>query len=820
MTELRFALRQLRKSPAFTAVAVLTLAIGIGANTAIFTVVNAVLLKPLPFPQPQQLVAIGARDTRETKPTTGLDSISFPDFFDFRSQNKSFAHLAAYRDRSFALATGAAAQSLHGQRVSPDFFNVLGVQPLIGRGFEPDEEAAGGGPGGYTVVLSHEFWKRHFKGDPAALGSVMTLDGRAHTVVGVMPPGFQFPIETEPFDIYTTFAPEAESAEGEKPNTEQRGNHSLQSVGRLKPGVSVEQAEAEMRTIAAALERQYPETNTNWGVAVVPLRENLIGDVSGALYVLFGAVGCVLLIASANMANLLLARATVRGKEMALRSALGASRGRIVRQLLAESVLLATIGGFVGLLIAAWGTDALVALVPQNIPRIAEIRLDGAVLGFTVLVSLLTGVLFGLAPAFQASRLDLRSALNESGRGTSGSGARHRLRNGLVIAEVALALLLLTGAGLLMQSFARLSRVDPGLQPQRLFTAYINLPDQSYPRPENVTSFFDTLLPRLKGLPGVEGVSTIFPLPLSGSNVTTTFEIEERPVPKGQEAESPARITGPNYFQTMGIPLIRGRYFDETDQRASRPVVIVNQKFAEKFFPGQEAIGKRITPGWTSDSNDPLQREIIGIVGNVKHGSLRREPTPEMYMSAQQLPIGVASLVVRTATPNPGAITSAVRAELARTDPNVPLTRVHVYDDYYIARALARPRFNALLLSIFAGVALLLTAIGIYGVMAYSVAQRRHEIGIRMALGAQRFDVLRMVVGGGMKLTVAGVAIGLAAAFALTRLLETLLFGVKPFDAVTVASVAFVLCLIALLACWLPARRAAGVNPLVALREG
>ncbi|CAA9231547.1 MAG: Acidobacterial duplicated orphan permease (function unknown) [uncultured Chthoniobacterales bacterium] len=818
MNELRFALRQLRKSPGFTLVAVLTLAIGIGANTAIFTVVNAVLLKPLPFPQPEQLVALGGTDARETSPTGGLNSISFPDFFDFRAQNKSFAHLAVHRDRTFALSTGAEAQSVRGVRVSPDFFNVLGLASQLGRGFEPDEEAPGGGPGGYTVVLSHAFWHRHFKADRQALGSVLTLDGRAHTVVGVMPRGFQFPIETEPFDVYTTFAPEAESIDGGKPNTERRGSHSLQCVGRLKPGVTIQQANAELNTIAAALAQQYPDTNTNWGVTVVPLRENMVGDVSGGLYVLCGAVGCVLLIASANMANLLLARATVRGKEIALRAALGASRGRIIRQLLTESVLLAAIGGLCGLVFAAWGTDILVSLVPQNIPRISEIRLDGAVLGFTLLVSLATGVLFGLAPAFQASKLDLRSSLNEGGRGSAG-GAKHRLRNALVIAEVALALLLLTGAGLLLKSFSRLSQVDPGLQTERVLSASITLPSAAYPRPENVVAFFDQLLPRLNSLPGVQSASTIFPLPLSGSSVSASFENPERPVPKGQEPDCPARIAQADYFRTVGVPLVRGRLFDANDQPNSKPVMLVNQRFAETFFPGQDVIGKSLKPGWSSGKDEPAMREIVGVVGNVKHRSLRAEFTPEMYMPATQLPVGAAALVIRTSVSDPAALTNAVRAELARTDASVPLTRVRPFD-YYVGRSLARPRFNALLLSIFAGVALLLTAIGIYGVMAYSVAQRRQEIGIRMALGAQKLDVLRLVVGGGMKLTAAGVAIGLAAAFALTRLLETLLFGVKPFDALTISSVAFLLCLIALVACWVPARRAAGVNPLVALREG
>ena len=818
MTDLLFAFRQLRKSPGFTFVAILTLALGIGANTAIFSVVNAVLLKPLPYPQPEQLVAIGAADTREVRTGTP-DSLSIPDFADFRAQNHSFTAMAIYHAKSFALAGAGEAQSLSGQVVSGEFFEVLGVKPVLGRAFTRAEEVAGGGPDGLTVVLSHEFWQKQFRGDTGVIGHVMMLDGQPHTVVGVMPPHFQFPIQTEPLEIYTTIAADASSSDGGKPNTEQRGNHSYEGIGRVKPGVSHEQARSDLRAIAAALEKQYPDTNTYFGVAVLPLREELVGDVSGALYVLFGAVVCVLLIASANVANLLLARATVRAKEIALRSALGAGRGRIIRQLLTESVLLSAIGGALGLMFAAWGTDVLIRLVPQNIPRAAEIRLDPLVLAFTFGVALATGVLFGLAPALHASRLDLRESLNESGRTTGGS-ARHTLRSSLVIAEVALALILLTGAGLLLQSFNRLSRVNPGFRTERLLTGSVNLPDAAYPKPENIANFYAELLPRLRGLPGVQSVGTIFPLPLSSSNVTTSFDVEERPLPKGQQADSPMRVASVDYFTTMGIPLVRGRLFTEEDQLASKQVMIVNQAFADKFFPGADPIGKRIAPGFTvGPGEETVMREIVGIVANVKHKSLRADFTPEMYVPSAQLPIGIAFLVVRTSTSAPAALTSAVRAELARADAAIPLTRVRVFDEY-VTRSLARPRFNATLLAIFAGVALVLTAIGIYGVMAYSVAQRRQEIGIRMALGAQRSHVLRLIVGGGMKLALIGVAIGLAAAFGLTRLLETLLYGVKPFDAATLGSVALLLAVIAFLACWIPARRASGLNPLVALREG
>jgi putative ABC transport system permease protein len=602
MTELRFALRQLTKSPSFTIVAVLALAIGIGANTAIFSVVNAVLLKPLPYAQPHQLLAIGSHNKREPRNAHGLDSISAPDFADLRAQNRTLSHIAIYHQRTYALAGSAQAQSLRGHRVSAEFFEVLGIKPEIGRTFHREEEQAGGGPVGLTVVISHAFWERQFKRAPNAVGSVLILNGQPHTVVGVMPRGFQFPIETDPADIYATIAAEAVSTDGSPPQTEQRGHHSYQAIGRLKPGVSIEQARADLSAIAAALEKQYPETNSDFGVVAEPLREDLVGEVSGGLYILFGAVACVLLIAIANVANLLLARATVRAKEIALRTALGASRARIVRQLLTESLVLSALGGLLGLIFAAWGTELLVRLVPQNIPRIAEISLDGTVLGFTFVVSLITGVLFGLAPAFQASRLDLQSALNESGRGGSAGGSvRHRLRSVLVIAEVAIALLLLTGAGLLLQSFARLSRVDPGLQTQQVFTAFVSLPAATYPRADDVKAFYDKLLPRLRSLPGVRGASTILPLPLSGSNMTTSFEIEERPVSKGQQPDSPARIAGVDYFQAMGIPLLRGRSFDERDQRNAKLVMLVNQRFADKFFPGDDPIGKRITPGMSSD---------------------------------------------------------------------------------------------------------------------------------------------------------------------------------------------------------------------------
>jgi putative ABC transport system permease protein len=618
--------------------------------------------------------------------------------------------------------------------------------------------------------------------------------------------------------MYVTIADDAANADGTKPNTEQRGNHMLLGFGRLKPGVSLAQADADLKTIASALEKQYPDTNTQFGAAVAPLRDDLVGDVRTALYVLFGAVLCVLLIANANVANLMLARASVRGKEIALRAALGASRRRIIRQLLTESLLLAGIGGLLGLFIAKWGTDALIVTVPQNIPRISAIQLDGAVLAFTLFVSVATGVIFGLVPAWYASRVDLNSALKTGARTGTGGEHKHRLRNGLVMGEIALALILLVCAGLLIQTFARLGRVQTGLRSENLFTARINLPDTSYPRPANISAFFDQLLPKVRGIPGVNSASIILPLALTGSNITTDFDIEEHPLPEGQRNDAPMRITGVDYFDTMGIPLLQGRVFKETDKSDSLPVVIVNERFAQKFFPGQNVVGKRIQPGWGVGDEKPKMREIVGVVGNVRHLSLQKDFTPEMYVPAKQVPVNFVWIVARTSLSNPASLTSAVRDQLASLDRDVPLTQVRVFDEY-LSRTLAKPRFNALLLSIFAGTALLLTAIGIYGVLAYSVSQRTNEIGIRIALGAAQSTIFRLVVGEAMLLVAISMAIGLLGAFMATHFLSSLLYGVAAWDPVTFAGIATLITGVAFLACWLPARRAARVDPVTALRS-
>ncbi|MEY2573433.1 MAG: hypothetical protein QOJ87_1646 [Verrucomicrobiota bacterium] len=818
MTDIRYGLRQLIQHPAFTIIAILTLALGIGANTAIFSVVNAVLLKPLPFPAPDQLVAVGGVDLNETTSPPKLSSLCYPDFFDFREQTRSFENIAVYRSRELTLVDGGEAQSFRGQKVSAEFFDVLGIKPVAGRGFVRADEQPGGGPGGFKVVLAYRFWQSQFNRAQDVIGRVLMLDGRPHTVIGVMPEGFQFPIQTDSIEMYITLAEDASTPDGTTPQTQQRGGHSLQGIARLKPGVSAAQANAELRTIAGVLEKKYPETNTKFGAALQPLRDEIVGDVRTALYVLFGAVACLLLIANANVANLMLARASVRGKEIALRSALGASRLRIIRQLLTESVLLAAIGGVFGLLLAQWGTEALIAAVPQNIPRVGEIKLDGAVLAFTLVLSLATGIVFGLVPAWQASHVDLNTALKSGTRGAGGSEGKHRMRNVLVMTEVALALILLICASLLIQSFARLGRVDTGMRTEHLFTARIGLPESAYPKPENIVTFFDQLMPRLRAIPGVDSVTTVWPLPLSGSMNISSFDIEERPAPEGQQPDSVMRIVGPDYFKTMGIPVKQGRGFEATDQFRSLPVVIVNEQFVQKFFPGQKnVVGKHIKPSWGIGDEKALMRTIVGVVGNVKHIKLSGEFTPEVYLSASQMPMESMSIVARTRVSNPAAITSAVRSELAAVDRNIPLVRVRVFDEY-LARALARPRFNAMLLSIFAGTALLLTAIGIYGVMAYSVSQRTNEIGIRIALGAGKNSIFRLVVGQAMTIVAISLVAGVLGAFAATRLLNSLLFGIGASDPLTFIAIMLLVSIVAFLAAWLPARRAMRVNPIIALR--
>jgi putative ABC transport system permease protein len=808
--DLRFGLRTLAKNPSFTAVAVLTLALGIGANTAIFSVVNAVLLRPLPFPAPDELVRVVSVRLRENVP----DNASYPDFADWRAQNHVFERMAAFHADSFTLTGQGEAAHIPGAIVSADLFSLLSARPALGRTFLPEEDNLGAAGGGLVVILSYRLWQERFGADPGIVGRTIELDNRSFTVVGVMPAGFQFPIQAEPIDFWTTFAVEFIAPTGGQSMAEQRGAHYLDVVARLKPHVSGTQAQAEMRTIVNALNKQYPE-NAPRGVRIVPELDQLVGDVRPALLVLLAAVGCVLLIGCANVANLLLARAAARQKEMAVRGALGAGRGRIIRQLLTESLLLASVGGTLGTALALWGIHAVVGLVPEDIPRLAGIHLDGSVLVFTILLSLLTGILFGLAPALQVSRPNVMESLKEGGRGLADSLHRSHMRSFLVVFDMAVAVVLLVGAGLLIQSFWHLQRVDPGFNPHRILTFKIDLP---YTRYEGVhqTQFFQQAVMRLNRLPGVRSASLVLPLPLDGDEIDTSFDIEGRHAVRADQPRTNYSWTEPGYFRTLGIPLLRGRDFTERDDLKATPVVIINETLARNFFPHRDPIGLRIKPGISNGYKESPMREIVGVVGDVKLNGLTAPAGPQVYVPVAQSPLGNMIVVVHTEI-DPLSVAPTVRKEVAAMDKDLPIYGVKTLDQY-LGESVAQPRFDTSLVGIFAALALALAAVGLYGVVSYSATLRTHEIGVRVALGAQKGDVLELVVGQAFKLALIGVAIGIAGALMLTRFLSSLLYGVRPTDPLTFIAVSMILTSVALMAGYIPARRATKVDPLVALR--
>ena len=809
LQDIRFGMRMLLKSPSVSIVATIALALGIGANTAIFSVVNAVLLRPLPFPDSDALVAIFETDTQR-----GLQrgSHSYPNFLDLRAQNTVFQHVASYRSGDFIMTGRGDPARLQGAVVAADLFPLLGVSPILGRYFVADEDKPS--ETGRVVILSHGLFQRRFGGDPSILNQSITLDGVSFTVIGVMPATFEFPIQNEPVELWTTIAGDAS---GKEPVTAQRGAHFLRVIGRLKSGVSQEQAQAELTAIAARLEQQYPDTNTRRSLRLESALTALVGDIRPALLILLGAVACVLLIACANVANLLLARATSRHKEMAIRSALGAGRGRVIRQLLTESVLLSLVGGAVGLLLAVWWSDLLVALGKDDIPRAVHVGMDWRVLGFTLGVSLLTGLIFGLAPAFHSSKTELVETLKEGGRGTSEGGRRNRVRNVLVVVELAMAVILLVGAGLLIQSLWRLQKVNSGLQPENVLTFNIGLPDVKY-NSEKQGQFFIDLKQRLESTPGVQSASVILPLPLSGDRFVISFEIEGRPLPPKDHPNAEFFANGVGYFKTMGIPIIKGRDFDERDKHGSTPVIIISEAFVRQHFPNEDPIGKRIKPGIsTYEDEDSTMREVIGVVGDVRNRGLDTDPRPAYYMPQTQLPFSQMIVVVKTLG-EPRSLVSAVTKQVAAMDQDVPLFAVKSMEEY-LSASVAAPRFSTTLLSIFAAVALVLTVVGLYGVMSYSVAQRTNEIGIRLALGAQSRDVLLMIVKQGSTLILLGLVIGLGGAYVLTRLIASFLFGVTAKDPFTFAAVAVLLAIVGLLACYVPALRATKVDPIDALRS-
>ncbi len=809
LQDLRFAIRQLRKSPGFALTTVLTLALGIGATTAIFSLISTVLLRPLPFPEPDRVMSAMALQT--SGGAAGIaENLSYPDFFDWRTRNHSFEALASFHPDDRALTGAGSPQHLESQTVSSEFFRVLGVNPMVGRGFVADDEK----PGAHAAVLSHETWQSIFGADPNIVGRTITLDGKNYNVVGVMPKGFQFPIQNPSAALWTTLADDTADKD---PLTAQRGAHMVHLVGRLKPGVSIVQARADLDLIARNLAAQYPDSNKQFPSAVVvPELENLVGNTRPALHVLFAAVMLVLLIACANVAGLMLTRTSRRRQEIAVRAAMGATRFGIIRQVLVESVFLSLCGGALGVALAVVLLKTMVHFVPQNLPRLDQVAVDGTVMGFAALASILTGVLFGVLPAWRMSRLDPSLALREGTRSVTSGRGQHRLNSILVVAETAIGLVLLVGAGLLIHSFVRVLNVDPGFDSHHVLTVDLGMSDTQYPDLKKV-HFYEQLLPRLAALPGVETVSAGYPLPLSEHNIGIGFAIEGRPVAKGDEPDAPVTIVTPDFFRTMRIPMLSGRAFLTTDDSKAPAVIIINQAFARKYFPGEDPIGKRMKPGLGDGIMNEPMREIIGVVGDVKRKGITAEMPAQYYLPFKQAIILDPTVVLRTAG-DPLSLIGPLRAQLAQVDSNVPLFDIKTLDDY-VSLSAAQPRFQTVLITFFAAMALLLSAIGLYAVLSYMVAQRTMEIGLRLALGAQRGDVLGLILRRGLILAVTGLAIGIFVSLLLTRFMAEMLYGVQPFDPLTFVGVSAVLLVVSLIASSAPAFRAAHLDPMRTLRE-
>ena len=799
-----YAVRMLLKKPSLTAVAIIAIGLGIGANTAIFSVVNTVLLQPLPYDQPKQLVMIATEQRNQA--LDGRGSFSVPDFLDVKQSSTTLQYVATVQSTGTILTEAGDPERLLGAAVSSDYFSALGIKPVLGRVFTPDEDKQGAPS---VVLISHGLWQRRYAGDPNIIGREIDLGGKT-TVIGVMPPGFQFPISDDKQDFWE---PIFSAQFMTKDLLEQRDNRFLPVFGRLKPGATVEQAKADLDLLSRQIESRSPGTNTNLIFNAVSMHEDVTRDYRPALLVMLGAVGLVLLIACANVANLLLARAVARQKEVAIRMALGASRRRIASQLLTESVLLSLAGGVVGLLLATWGTKLLIAFGPADVPRLRDIGLDRYVLSFTLGVSTLTGILFGLVPALHASKPDPGGMLKESGRGLSNTG-RNWMRSSLIVSEVALSLMLLAGAGLLINSFWRLLHTDAGFDPKGVLALDIPLSRTRYTKPEQRSAAFQQLLEQMKTVPGVRDVSVVSNVPLTDLDIQLSFNIEGHPPYKpGDPSVADYTVVGSDYFRTMNIAVLRGRVFTDQDTTNTQPVIIVSKAFTKRYFPNEDAIGKRVI----FDEPQKTPREIVGVVDDVRRKGLDVDVNPEMYVSYIQNPERRMNLVLRTEARDASQITPAARAQVKAFDPNQIIWRAQTLEQL-LGTSVAPRKFNMLLLGIFAGVALLLAAVGLYGVMSYSVSWRTQEIGIRMALGANRADVLKLVVRQGMMMTLIGLVLGLAGAFALSRVLTGMLYGVSATDPLTFTGVSIVLLVVALLACLIPARRATHVDPIIALR--
>ena len=802
----RYGARMLRKSPGFTAVAVLTLALGIGASTAIFSIVDAVLLRSLPYPEPNQLVLMFEVPLQQPD---ALSGISYRDFTECREQNRVFSEMAGNSFHDLTL-TGAGEPSIvNTAAVTPEIFPLLNAKPLAGRTLLPEDGKQGAAP---VAVLSENLWRSRFGSNPALIGESVTLDMRSFTVVGVLPASFRYPDGAPPQDVWISVAQDPLFG----PRMSQPGARVLVGIGRLKPGVFLAQAQAEMNTVGARLAREFPAEDSGLTIRIEPYRQVVVENVKSALLILLGAVGLVLLIACANIANLLLSRATSRGREFAVRIALGAGRARIVRQLLTESALLGLLGGFVGVLLAAWGVWSLRSFLPSGLTQISSIQVGGSVLAFALLLSVTATLAFGLAPALLATPSNLQTNIKEGGERTGQRGGQ-QVRSFLAIAEISLAMVLLVAGGLLMRSFALVTSVNPGFDPKNVIEAEVSLPQFQYSTPQQWTAFSNELLARLHAQPGLRDSALAAPLPMDhqGEANLGFGIVGDPPLPPGKSTTADYATVSPDYFRVMRIPLLRGRLFSEQDSSSNPNVAIISEMLARRYFPNQDPLGRQMGFGFPPNSN--VSRKIVGVVGDVRDVALSRKPGPMMYVPFAQAPLYGGEVVVRSSL-SASSVAAGIRQAVDSIDKGLPLTNVESFPDA-LGASVAQERFRTLVLSSFSGIALILAAVGIFGVISYSASQRTHEIGIRMALGAQQGNVLRLILGHGAKLAIFGLSAGAVAALLLTRLMASLLYGVSATDPITFGTVAIVLLGVALIACYIPAHRAMRVDPMVALRH-